>query len=299
MASSNFHQLRDITLHILQEIIALLLRATMIPIIIREVFQKNKVTIILYHRIPMRLFEKHLQYLLKRYSIISLEEFIKAKTQNNMEKLPVKPIIITFDDGAKINHMLQKTLKKYSIPVTLFVCSDIIGTNRHFWFSHCGEQKRDFKKITDAERLILLSQAGFDEKKDYDTAEALGEEEIVDLINAGVSIQSHTLTHPILPMCDDLKAEIEITKSKLDLEKKFGINVNYFSYPNGDYLLRDIDICKRAGYLAAITVDLGFNSVDTDVYKLKRISIYDNSSINQLIVRTTGIWDFVKRTLKL
>ncbi len=277
----------------------MVLRATMIPIIVREVFQRNKVTIILYHRIPARLFEKHLQYLLKRYSIISFEEFIKAKNQENMKKLPAKPIIITFDDGAKINHMLQEVLRRYHVPVMIFVCSDILGTNHHFWFRHRDKLKIDLKTIADTERLKLLSQAGFDEKKDYHTAEALSEVEIADLINVGVSIQSHTLTHPILPMCDDLKAEIEITKSKIDLEEKFGIKVNYFSYPNGDYLPRDIDICKRAGYLAAITVDLGFNDVDTDVYKLRRISICDNASVNQLVVRTSGIWGFLKGMLKL
>ncbi len=271
----------------------------MIPIVIREVFQKKKVTIILYHSIPARLFEKHLQYLLKRYSIISLEEFIKAKNQNNMKKLPTKPIIITFDDGAKINHMLQEILQRYNVPVTIFVCSDILGTNHHFWFSYRDKLKADLKTIADTERLKLLSQVGFDEQKDYDTAEALSEAEIADLLNVGVSIQSHTLTHPILPMCDDLKAEIEITKSKIDLEKKFGIKVDYFSYPNGDYLPRDIDICKRAGYIAAITLDLGFNDIDTDIYKLRRISIYDNSSVNQLIVRTTGVWGFVKRMFKI
>jgi len=286
-------------LQILQELIALVLRVTMIPIIVREVFQRNRVTIILYHRIPAQLFEKHLQYLSKRYSIISLEEFIKAKNQNNMKKLPTKPIIITFDDGAKSNHMLQEVLQKYNVPVTLFVCSDILGTNHHFWFSYLDKLKMDLTTVTDTKRLKLLSQVGFDEKKDYDTTEALSEAEIADLLNVGASIQSHTLTHPILPMCDDLKAENEITKSKIDLEKKFGIKVDYFSYPNGDYLPRDIEICKRAGYLAAVTLDLGFNDIDTDVYKLRRISIYDNASVNQLIVRTTGIWNFAKRMFKL
>jgi peptidoglycan/xylan/chitin deacetylase (PgdA/CDA1 family) len=285
-------------LQILQELIALLLRATMIPVIMREVFQRNKVTIILYHRIPARLFEKHLQYLLKRYSIISLEEFTKAKKRGNMKKLPAKPIIITFDDGAKMNRELQEVLQRYIVPVTIFVCSDIVGTNRHFWFSYRNKIKKDLKTIADTERLKLLSQVGFDEKRDYDTSEALSEEEIADLINVGVSIQSHTLTHPILPMCDDLKAEIEITKSKFDLEKKFGIKVDYFSYPNGNYLPRDIDICERSGYLAAVTVDLGFNDINTNLYKLKRISIYDNASVNQLIVRATGVWSFVKRIFK-
>jgi peptidoglycan/xylan/chitin deacetylase (PgdA/CDA1 family) len=134
---------------------------------------------------------------------------------------------------------------------------------------------------------------GFDEREDYDDAEALSEAEIADLISIGVSIQSHTLTHPILPMCDDSKAEAEITQSKTNLEEKFGIKVDYFSYPNGDYCPRDLDICKKAGYLCSVTVDLGFNDINTDIYKLKRISIYDKASVNQLAVRATGVWGYL------
>jgi peptidoglycan/xylan/chitin deacetylase (PgdA/CDA1 family) len=288
-----------VKIKMLQEIIALMIRATIIPLIIRELFQRNKVTILLYHKISLQLFEKHLQYLLKRYSIISFEEFIKARNQNNMKKLPIKSIIITFDDGVKNNIMLLEALRKYSIPITMFVCSDIIGTNRHFWFSYLDRVKKNLKKVKDNERLKLLLKIGFDEKKDYETAEALSESEIAKLLALGMRVQSHTLTHPILPMCEDTKAEIEITKSKIDLENKLGIKVDYFSYPNGDYLPRDIDMCKKAGYLAATTMDAGFNDMRTDLYRLKRISICDNASVNQLIVKTTGAWSVVKKLFRL
>lgn len=285
-------------IQLLQEFIALGLRATMLPDIVREVFQRNRVTIIAYHKMPAPLFEKHIKFLLKRYSIISLGEFIKAKYQNNIKGLPVKPLIITFDDGAKINHTLKEVFRKYNIPTTLFVCSDIIGTNHHFWFSYRNRVKMDLKKVTDTVRLKLLSQVGFNEKQDYDIAEALSEVEVYDLLRAGIDIQSHTLTHPILPMCEDSKAEIEIAKSRIDLENEFGVKICCFAYPNGNYLPRDIEICKKAGYLAAVTMDPGFNGSDTDVYRLKRISICDNASISQLAVRTSGVWNFAKGIFK-
>lgn len=283
----------------LQEFIAVILRLTMIPMIVRDVFQRNKVTILLYHKIGASLFERHLNYLLKHYSIISLDEFIQAKNQNNMNVLPTRSIVITFDDGAKVNHTLQDLMQKYNVPATFFVCSDILGTNHHFWFSYEDKIKKNLKTIADNERLRLLSQIGFNETKDYDAAEALSCAEISDLLNVGISIQSHTLSHPILPMCDDSKAEVEISKSKIDLEKKFGIKVDYFSYPNGDYLPRDVDICRRSGYLAAATMDPGFNDIHTDVYKLKRMSICDNASVNQLIVKSSGVWGFYKGLFKL
>lgn len=285
-------------LQTIQEMIALLLRVTMLPVIIREVFQKNKVTIIVYHRIPANLFENHVRYLTKRYSVIPLDELIKAKYKGSTATLPVKSLVITFDDGARINYTLQNIIKKYQIPVTMFVCSDILGTNRHFWFSYRNKIKTNLKLIPDIERIKLLSQVGFDEKRDYEEPQTLSMQETYDLLTSGVSIQSHTLSHPILPMCDDTKAETEINKSRTDLENNFGIRVNCIAYPNGNYLPRDIDLCKKSGYLAAVTMDSGFNDRDTDIYKLKRISIPDNANINQLAVRSSGVWDFFKGILK-
>ena len=99
-------------------------------------------------------------------------------------------------------------------------------------------------------------------------------------------------------MCDATKAKNEIAKSKTDLEKKLGAKVDFLAYPNGDYLLRDVETCKKAGYLAAVTLDPGFNDAGTDVYRLKRISICDNASINQLVVKTSGVWALCKHNLK-
>lgn len=77
-------------LGILQELITFILRATMVPTLIRELLQRRKVTIILYHRIPASLFERHLKYLSRKYSIISLEEFVEAKKRKGHEKTPSK-----------------------------------------------------------------------------------------------------------------------------------------------------------------------------------------------------------------
>jgi len=283
----------------LREIMALLLRATMIPLIIREMFQKRKVTIILYHKIPAPLFREHLAYLTKHYSIVSLDEFILAKNTADMKTLPPKSLVITFDDGAKETYMLRDVIREYTVPVTMFLCSELVDTKRHFWWNHDEKIGVDLKKVEDSQRLRLLWEVGYDDQREYGTTQALSNVEVAELIHLGCSFQSHSLTHPILPMCSDSKAENEITKSKTDLERKFGIRVDYLSYPNGDYCLRDIDICKKAGYIAGITTDLGFNDIRTDIFRLKRIGIYDNASGNQLAVRVTGVWGYVRRILKL
>ncbi len=80
-----------------------------------------------------------------------------------------------------------------------------------------------------------------------------------------VNFQSHTLFHPILPNCSDEEARIEIINSKKKLEIEYGLVINSIAYPNGDYSERDILLAKEAGYKCGITVDFGFNTINTDV----------------------------------
>lgn len=279
----------------LQQMIALGFRVTMAPTIVRETIQRRKVTILAYHRISAPLFEKHVRYLARRYSIISLDTFVKAKRSANIAALPVKPLVITFDDGAKDNHSLREILLRHKVPATFFVCSEIVGSTRQFWFNHMEKAKTNLKTIADVERLRRLSEIGFDERRECNTREALSEADVLDLLSAGASIQSHTLTHPILPMCDDSKAEAEIARSRLALEDRFGIKVNSLAYPNGDYTQRDMGICEKSGYLAALTMEWGFNDNTTDIFRLKRMSIGDHAGINELSAKATGVWGFAKR----
>ncbi len=51
---------------------------------------------------------------------------------------------------------------------------------------------------------------------------------------------------------------------------------------------------KDAGYKCGITVDFGYNTINTDVFRLKRISVNDTEDINELIVKTSGVWAFIK-----
>ena len=109
-----------------------------------------------------------------------------------------------------------------------------------------------------------------------------------------INMQSHTLFHPILPKCDSNEAKKEIFKSKEILENEYDLNINAISYPNGDYSDRDINFSKDAGYKCGITVDYGFNTKHTDLYRLKRLSVNDTDNIDELIVKASGFWAFLK-----
>ncbi len=109
--------------------------------------------------------------------------------------------------------------------------------------------------------------------------------------------QSHTVFHPILPRCSMERAVREIAQSKVDLEEKFRLEVYALAYPNGDYTPREIEAAQEAGYECALTMDFGFNSDRTPFFQLKRICVNDDAGIDELLVKVSGFWGFVKQSL--
>lgn len=272
-----------------------LIRYTGLPLIIRETLQRRKVTIILFHDINPIKADICFRELGKRYNIIPLEQYISARKKGSLKDLPPKSLIMTIDDGKRNNYALKELLDKHNVPITIFLCAAIVGTNKHFWFSHDmnGYNIEKLKKISNQQRLDFQKKYGFEQDKEYEDRQALSKKEIEELANK-VDFQSHTLYHPILPECDDEEAYQEIAHSKELLETCYGMDISVLSYPNGDYGRREIDFAKKAGYECAITVDPGYNDLTTDLYKLKRFSIGDNSDVDELVVKASGIWQFLK-----
>ncbi len=149
------------------------------------------------------------------------------------------------------------------------------------------------KQFSNEKRLEALAKVGFEQDKEFEAPQALQKEHI-DEMSSYVNMQAHTVFHPILPKCKPKEAEYEIAGSKEILESTFDLNIDTISYPNGDYSDRDIEISKAAGYRYGITVDYGYNTVTTDRFRLKRISANDTDDLNELIVKASGVWAFIK-----
>ena len=282
----------------IRKLFFLALRVSCIPSIIRETIQKNKITILLYHNINRDLFTKHIQALRKAYNLISLQDYLKARKDSNY-KLPSKALIITFDDGLKVNFSLLEVIQQYKIPITIFLCSSIINTKRKYWFNIKTPKHniQELKHLPTEKRLDILRQYGFEEEKSFSDREALNKEEI-EIMKKYIDFQCHSRFHPCLTHCDDDRAKKEITLSKKELEENLNLKINTFSYPNGDYTDRDIKILKDSGYEAAITVNEYFNDKNSNPYTLNRLSIWDVVDENEAIVRASGLWVFLRNFIK-
>lgn len=263
-----------------------------IPFLTREWFCKNKVAVLLYHDVQPEIFAKHTDYLSRHFNIISLDLLVTSIHNKDFSNIPPKSVVITIDDGHAGNIALLPIIMRYDISPTIYVCTQIINTHRHFWFripTLSKKEKEHLKRLPNAERLTHLSQtSNFEPEKEYEDRQALSLNEMKQMMPY-VDIQPHTQFHPILPNCTETECKQEILGSKIDLERHLSIECHHFSYPNGDYTEREIEIVKAAGFCSARTVDIGWNRSDISPYQMKTIPISDDAGLIRFRAELTGI----------
>lgn len=174
------------------------------------------------------------------YSVISLDKLVYYIS--NGKTYAPKTVAITFDDGLEDNFINAfPALSKYSMPATIFLISNYVG-------------KKDGYLTPD--QVLVMSKNGVD-------------------------FGGHTENHAYLPGIADKNILMrEINGCKKPIEEYSHKEVKYFCYPLGGFNGEIKDIVKNAGYKAAFTTNRGINSLNNDLYELKRIKI-TNSDMNK------------------
>ena len=278
-----------------RSILFAVLRLSGIPLLVRELIQRRRVTIVVYHAMPVWVAERHLRALKARYHIISLADYLAWRKQGARRALPPRSLIITLDDGHKNNFELKPLLEQQQVPVTVFLCSGVVGTHRHYWWFHANHtaEVHALKEMPNDARLQKLKELGFEETKQFAERQALSRIEI-DQMRKIADFQAHTVFHPILPACAEERARWEIVQCKRDLEQDSRIAVRALAYPNGNYTEREVNLAKEAGFECALSLDPGFNDAATDLFRLKRIPLPDDASVSELLVKTSGLWELIR-----
>jgi poly-beta-1,6-N-acetyl-D-glucosamine N-deacetylase len=268
------------------------LRLSGVPWLLRETVQRRRTTILVYHDPSPRTLADHLRALGRRYNFVSLADYVTSRVEGS-PRLPRKSLVITLDDGHAGNNELRGVFERFHVRPTIFVCTGLIGTRRGFWFLHAADVE-SLKRLRNDERVATLEASGFSPDAELPRREALSNEEIGSLSTVA-EIQSHTVTHPILPTCTDEQVGFELEDSKRHLEQGFGVAVYALAYPNGDYSDRELSLARAAGYTCALTVDGGSNGSSTDPFRLRRIVVDDRDSADAVVVKASGLWRLAKR----
>jgi peptidoglycan/xylan/chitin deacetylase (PgdA/CDA1 family) len=219
-----------------------------------ELFQTG-VPILMYHKIAPRPPQVRLKglYVRREVFVRQMEELGKAgfeacapaQAAANGEGAHSRRFVLTFDDGFRnVFHNALEPLAEKRFHATQFLVLDYIGKLNE-WEQREGEVP---------EQLMDAVQ-------------------VREWLRAGHRIGSHSLSHPRLTRLSLRDAQEEILASKKKLEDKFGVAVEDFCYPYGDWNEAVRDLVMEAGYRAACTTDFGVNTPATPPLALRRIMV--------------------------
>jgi len=101
----------------------------------------------------------------------------------------------------------------------------------------------------------------------------LSADELRAMTRRGVSIGSHSCSHPHLERITDAQhLWAEIYGSKAALESELGVPVTEFSYPYGSYNAAAVNMVMLAGYKAARAANFGSLHSANEIYRLSAIT---------------------------
>lgn len=156
---------------------------------------------------------------------------------------PASPerVILTFDDGHKSNH---------SLALPELAAAGAVAT----FYVIAGKVDRDAEYMTSGQ--------------------------LRDLVRHGMSIGSHTLTHPFLPHLDRAGIVRELLDSKRLLEEMVGVSVLDLALPGGHGSRAVLEIARECGYRSVATCRVGAFRAGDDPFLLPRIEIRRGLSID-------------------
>jgi peptidoglycan/xylan/chitin deacetylase (PgdA/CDA1 family) len=124
--------------------------------------------------------------------------------------------------------------------------------------------------------------------------------ELTQLSEAGMSIGAHTLTHPVLSLCNQEEVRREIQQSKMDLERALGRTVWAFAYPFGDPSTmgeREKRLAREAGFACAFVNVERWDAAHSDAFALPRIHISRDTTLPEFAAHVSGIHARLRRVV--
>ena len=255
-------------------------------------------------------FERHVAYLASNYSVLPLTEAVGILRRGT--SLPRNAVAITFDDGYADNLEAARTIARHGATATFYITAGCLGGEQPFWPAEIrvllSAIKAPVLRLTAGETHLSIPVGNDRDRRGavrtvskllkshpIPVRESLREqlrqaaqlasvpscmltwEQLAEMDRLGMTIGSHTLTHPNLPNAGEADAWTEIHASKTRLESALGKRVTMFSYPNGGaerYMTPAVaGLVQKAGFEAATTSRNAFASARSDLFALERVQV--------------------------
>jgi len=251
---------------------------------------------------PLELFEQQLRYLTRHFTISPLPE---ALDRLRSGRIAGDELVLTFDDGLETHATrVYPVLERLRLPASFFVCPGLIEGRKGIWtletrallsdlppdtfvaWARKTGSRPDVDHIVEWMKSLPISRrrevetslrkfVGLEEGEDHTPParrRLMSWEQLRRLDPDLVTIGSHSLTHPTLPLLEPSELERELRGSQELLERRLGRPARVFCYPDGAHDARIVEVTRRY-YDAALTTLEGFARPGHDFHTLPRIPV--------------------------
>jgi peptidoglycan/xylan/chitin deacetylase (PgdA/CDA1 family) len=280
---------------------------------------------------------RQLRYLKTHYQLLHPEDF-RAWIEHG-KPLPPRAILVTCDDGLlnTLTDMLP-VLQSEDVSCLFFVTGGSCGNNPGMlWYEELYRlmrvmpinglesrlpeeespaspadsfQARWWSTVRRASRLKASERADWMTlvRGECGQKQTFGSERRWRLLNiaelrllsdAGMSIGAHTLSHPILSLCNDEETRREIRESKNELERALGRPVWSFAYPFGNSWTmgeRELRLAEEAGFSCAFLNVEHWNGAPNP-FTLPRIHVTANTTLPEFAAHLSGLHTRLQRAV--
>jgi peptidoglycan/xylan/chitin deacetylase (PgdA/CDA1 family) len=256
---------------------------------------------------PPEGFARQMEHLERFYRVVSMPEVLEAVEKGTC--LPKRAVLITFDDAyADFAEIAWPILKQLRLPATMFVPTAFPDDpGRAFWWDRLYQAfaatLRVEIHVPPLGRLSLLTaeerRKGLHALRNYLTTIAHREamrlvdslcaelglgcvqggsvltwKQLRELSSEGLTLGSHTRTHPIMTQITPERMREEVRGSQEDLQREIGACLPVFCYPNGNHNDVVVSVLRQQGIRLAFTTLGGPNELDSlDPLRLHRTVI--------------------------
>jgi peptidoglycan/xylan/chitin deacetylase (PgdA/CDA1 family)/glycosyltransferase involved in cell wall biosynthesis/SAM-dependent methyltransferase len=265
--------------------------------LIRPAATSHRGVVLVYHRVatlqpdshnlctPPEVFAEHMSCLARDFTPIGLDDLVEAASAG---RIPERAVAVTLDDGyLDALTTASPILTALGVPATFFINSDRLGHEHERWWDLLERLPLPAPELEALNRSMwpldangrrqfiadVLARNGSD-MLPRASHRVMTAKEVRELASRpGHHIGAHTVHHLALTTQPLETRQCEVIADKAALEQALGRPVTLFSYPYGDYDADVVSVVREAGFRAAVTVEAGLVSTDTDRLLLPRYEV--------------------------
>lgn len=198
---------------------------------------------------------------------------------------PFKPVVLTFDDGYRDFYTAAAPiLHQHRFTATMFLPTGFIGDARTFFGALTGDLIKNQKsKIKNGRECLTWT-------------------EVAELHSEGIEFGSHTVNHPELDGLFWNDVELEIRRSKREIESRLRAPCTTFAYPyafpsaNAQFVEAFTSLLKNAGVQFGVTTAIGRAShadKEESPLTLKRLPVNSSDDLALFKAKVNGAYDWL------